>query len=354
MATQDGTKRFLLWLLAATLLIAFVYNIRTVLPPFLIGIMTAYFLDPAADRLEERGFKRGWATVIITVVFFTLLGVLILLTVPVLIRQAAELLHVLPEYLQRLQVYYWPQIERWLSRIPAGEPATLRDAVSNAAGSLVPVTGGLLAGVFKSGMAVVNLLSLLLITPLVAFYLIRDWDTIVQELDTLLPAHYAPVVREQMAIIDRTLAGFIRGQLNVCALLALYYALALTLIGLQFGFVIGLFTGFLVILPYVGFLFGMILAVAVGIFQFGFTLPLALVGLVYAGGQVIESYFLTPKLVGGRVGLHPLWVIFAILAGGAMFGFVGVLLAVPVAAIIGVLIRYAIERYTCSSLYLDS
>ena len=203
----------------------------------------------------------------------------------------------------------------------------------------------------SSGVAFINIISLILITPIVAFYLLRDWDKVVAHIDALLPRKRAETIRQQLVIIDNTLAGFVRGQLNVCILLGIYYAIFLTILGLNFGFVIGLATGFLVIFPYVGLLVGMAAGITVAFFQFGEMSQVLMVLGVFISGQVIEGNFVTPKLVGDKVGLHPVWIIFAMLAGGALFGFVGVLLAVPMAAVIGVLIRFGLGEYQKSSYF---
>ncbi|MGE0755235.1 MAG: AI-2E family transporter, partial [Alphaproteobacteria bacterium] len=193
--------------------------------------------------------------------------------------------------------------------------------------------------------------SLFLITPIVAFYLLRDWDRLVDHIDNLLPRKHAATIREQMRIIDRTLAGFLRGQFNVCLILGTYYAIGLTLVGLKFGLLIGLATGFLTIFPYVGLMLGMGIGLSVALFQFGDFMPVAMTLAVFVTGQIIEGYFITPKLVGDKVGLHPVWIIFGMLAGAALFGFVGILLAIPVTAVMGVLIRFAISRYKLSNYY---
>src|SRR5690606_34210818 len=196
-----------------------------------------------------------------------------------------------------------------------------------------------------------NLLALLFITPIVAFFLLRDWDDIVGRLDKWLPRPWAGVIREQAALIDETLAGFVRGQALVCLFLGTFYAVVLTVVGLDFGITIGLITGILSFIPYVGTTFGFVTSIAVAFAQFSEWLPILLVAGLFIAGQAIEGNFLTPKLVGDRVGLHPVWVIFALLAAGSLFGFVGVLLAIPVAAVIGVLARFVLGRYLTSRYY---
>jgi predicted PurR-regulated permease PerM len=201
-------------------------------------------------------------------------------------------------------------------------------------------------------MAIANLLSLFFITPVVTFYLLRDWDRIVAKIDALLPRQHAGVIRAQSREIDTTLAGFARGQATVCLILATYYATALMIAGLPFGLVVGMAAGLLTFIPYLGAIGGFVIAFGIALVNFdGWSGPIA-VAAIFAAGQVVEGNVLTPKLVGDRVGLHPVWIIFALLAGGTLFGFLGLLLAVPVSAGIGVLVRFALSRYLASPVYL--
>jgi predicted PurR-regulated permease PerM len=230
----------------------------------------------------------------------------------------------------------------------------IKSAATNISGVMVKLVGDFLTGVLQSGIAILNLLSLILITPIVAFYLLRDWDKVVRRLDTYLPRRHAQTIREQLAIIDDTLAGFVRGQINVCLILGTFYAVGLSLAGLKFGILIGLATGLLVIFPYVGLMVGMGAGLTLAFFQFDTLQPVFTVLGVFVIGQMMEGYFFTPKLVGEKVGLHPVWVIFGMLAGAALFGFVGILLAVPATAVIGVLIRFAMQQYLHSQYYQES
>jgi len=203
----------------------------------------------------------------------------------------------------------------------------------------------------RGGAALFNTISLLVVTPLVAFYLLRDWDRITAAVDGWLPRDHAPEIRGLARDIDGILAGFVRGQGTVCLFLAVFYGLGLHFVGLEFGLLVGLVTGAISFVPYFGMLIGMVTALGIAFVQFNDWTGFAMVIGVFAAGQVIESFFLTPKLVGERVGLHPVWVIFALMAGGAVFGFTGVLMAVPVAATIGVLVRFVVARYLGSELY---
>lgn len=345
------SKRAVFWLGVAAGFLLFLFAIRSILLPFVLGIFIAYFLDPAADRLEKARLSRTLATLLLIIGFFLLLALLLVLIVPILASQLTGLVAALPDYTVAFEQKFEPQITAWLGGLPAETVDSIKSAIADTSGIIIGMAGGFVTNLFQSGMAFVQLLSLVLITPIVAFYLLRDWDDIMERLDDLLPRAQAATIREQSRIINLTLAGFIRGQLNVCILLGLYYAFGLTIIGLKFGIVIGLGTGFLVIFPYVGLLFGTFIGLSVAFFQFGFTNETLAVLAVFVTGQLVEGNFITPKLVGDKVGLHPVWIIFGMLAGGALFGFVGVLLAVPATAVTGVLIRFAIAHYRESSYY---
>lgn len=339
------------WLILVAACLAFLIAIKAILLPFVLGILTAYFLDPAADRLERLRLSRTAATSTITACFFITVLLLCLLIVPLIGDQFSGLLSSLPGYALQFEQEVAPQVQAFIGMLPAEHMERAREAVANFSGVMVKWLADMAGSLFASGVAFINLLSLVLITPLVTFYLLRDWDNVVAHVGNLLPRKHEHTIRAQLVIIDETLAGFIRGQLNVCFILAAFYATGLSLAGLSFGIVIGLMTGLLAIVPYVGFALGFITGMAVAFFQFGDVGGMVWVLAVFLVGQVLESYILTPKLVGEKVGLHPVWIIFAMLAGGALFGFVGVLLAIPVAAILGVLLRFATAHYLESRYY---
>ena len=344
---------FAFWAAVAAGALLLLWLLSPMLLPFVAGMAIAYFLDPVADRLERAGMGRTAATALITALFFIAVIAVLLLILPVLQSQLAGFLSRLPDYVLALRDLIAPLAERVLGEIDWDQPAAelkrvLTEHRDQALALLRNVLGGLLGG----GLAVLNILSLVVITPVVAFYLLRDWDRLTARVDALLPRPQAETIRAQAREIDRVLAGFARGQASVCLILAAYYGLALSLIGLDFGLVIGLSAGLLSFIPYVGAGLGLIASVGLALIQFG--LDYVMVGAVLAVfvlGQAVEGNFLTPKLVGAQVGLHPVWIIFGLLAGASLFGFVGMLLAVPVFAVIGVLVRFALQRYEDSRLY---
>jgi predicted PurR-regulated permease PerM len=334
-------KQASFWLLALLAFIGFLWLLQDILLPFIAGFVLAYFLDPVADALERLKIPRVLATLMILSV-----------AIAAVADQALKLAQDLPALAQAL-----------VARLDEITPQALKDMLAKAGGtstgSLGDVAGkatGWVATVIQSvwsgGMALVNVLSLLIITPIVAFYLLADWDKLVAKVDSWLPRDHVEEVRAIARNIDGAMAGFIRGQGTVCLLLGLFYAIGLSLAGLKFGLAIGLGAGLLSFVPYVGAIIGGVLAIGVGLVQFwpDYSAVLLIIG-IFVAGQFIEGNFLSPKLVGGSVGLHPVWMMFALLAFSYLFGFVGLLLAVPLAAVVGVLVRYGISRYLGSKIY---
>lgn len=344
-------RKWIFWIALCVLFLVFLFLIRSILLPFVLGTFTAYFLDPAADRLERLGLSRMRSTLIITGCFFFSIIALSLLIVPVLAGQFSGLVSALPSYINETGRHFLPLVNRWVGDFAPVDASSLKEAVANFSGVAMRFVGAFIAGLFMSGMAVVNLLSLFLITPVVAFYLLEEWDIIIARIDNWLPRAHADTIRSQIAIIDRTLAGFVRGQLNVCLLMSLYYTILLSAVGLHFSILIGVMTGFLLIIPYAGWMLGAGAGIAVAFFQFDSWAPIGFVVAVFVTGMALEGSVITPRLVGSKVGLHPVWIIFGMLSGAALFGFVGVLLAVPATAVIGVLIRFALDRYLASGYY---
>lgn len=345
------TRSLRFWLVVLVVVLLCTYLLRSVLLPFVAGMAVAYLLDPICDRLERWKLSRTWATTIVTVVFILICVIILLILVPAVVSQIVTLIERAPAYLNAIQREIGELVAMLKDRL---EPATLerlQEAMRGSADKVIAWVTNLLGGVVSGGVAFVNFVALLVITPVVAFYLLRDWDRLIEQADDALPRKHLETIRGLAKQVDETLAGFLRGQGMVCILLALFYAIGLTIAGLDFGLVIGLIAGFLSFIPYVGSLVGLVLSVGLALAQFDSLVDVAIVAAVFFVGQAIEGNVLTPKLVGEKVGLHPVWVMFALLAGGALFGFVGVLLAVPVAAIVGVGVRFGIGQYRQSHYY---
>lgn len=330
---------FLLWVLSPVLL------------PFVAGLAIAYFMDPVADRLERLGLPR-WLCAISSLLIFVLIIVLLaLLLVPLLQQQIATLIAALPGYAEKIRSSLIPWIEQNLQRLSPSDVARLRDAAGGYVGDAVSVGGDVLKRVFTGGLAVFDVLTLMVITPVVAFYMLRDWDRLIGNIDRALPRRHATTIRAEALKVDATLAGFLRGQALVCLCLGAYYAIALSLVGLEFGATIGIMAGALSFIPYVGTILGFIGSMGLAFAQFDDSTLIVIVAVIYVIGQLVEGNILSPKLVGDRVGLHPVWVIFALMAFGSLFGFLGVLVALPVAAVIGVLVRFMLAKYMVSKYY---
>jgi len=277
----------------------------------------------------------------------------LMVLVPILQSQVLDFASRLPHYMDLLRGRAEDLLALVQARLSPEDVARLRDAVGGLAGGAVGWLGRVATQVWAGGLALINLLSLIVITPIVTFYLLRDWDRIVERLDHWLPRRHRATIREQLAEINKTLAGFARGQAIVCLGLGVFYGIGLTLVGLEFGLIVGLGTGIISFVPYFGMLTGLVVGMGLAFAQFDTWLPIVMVAGIFVAGQIVEGNFVTPKLVGDQVGLHPVWMIFALLAGGALFGFVGVLVSVPAAATIGVLLRFGLGRYLASPLYGD-
>ncbi len=335
------------WSIALGLFALALWYLGDVILPFVLGGAIAYFLDPVADRLEAMGLSRTLATVVISTLALLIFVIAFLLVVPTLINQALALVNMAPTLFSQLQTFIEGHFPSLLD-----ESGTVRQSL-DALGRTIQARGGELVGTLvSSAMSVINIVILLIITPVVAFYLLLDWDHMVARIDALLPRDHVETVRQIARDIDRTLASFIRGQGSVCLVLGTYYAVALMVVGLQFGLVVGFIAGLITFIPYVGAIVGGALAIGLGLFQFwGEWWSLGAVAAVFFIGQFLEGNVLTPKLVGGSVGLHPVWLMLALSVFGSLFGFVGMLVAVPVAASLGVIARFFIGQYTTGRLY---
>ena len=336
------------WSIAAAVFLVVLWYLGDVMLPFVLGAAIAYFLDPVADRLERLGLSRAAATALIAVAAVVLFVVVALLVIPSLIRQATELIEIAPVLVAQLRDFL-------VSRFPdiVVPDSQLRQTFDQVGATVQSRGAELLNTLLASVGSILNVVLLFVIVPVVAVYMLLDWDRMVARVDTLLPRDHAPTVRRLASEVDRTLASFVRGQLTVCAILGTFYAAGLMIVGLQFGVVVGAVAGLISFIPYVGALIGGALAFGLALFQFwNDPVWIAVVAAIFAAGQMLEGNFLTPKLVGGSVGLHPVWLLLALSAFGAVFGFVGMLVAVPVAAMIGVLARFLIQEYKASRLYL--
>jgi len=328
------------------------YITREVLLPFVAGMAVAYILDPILDRLEKAGLSRLLATILATTTFFVLIITLITFLIPLLQGQVVGFIKKLPIMIDVLVNWAMPFQQELLNNLSRDQLVEFGELYKSFGGQAVKWVLGLVKGIFDGGLAVFNLISLIFVTPIVCFYLLRDWDKMVDKINSWLPTDHSKQIREIFQEIDKTISCFVRGQLTVGLVLATIYSIGLISIGLDFGLLLGILSGLISFIPYFGMFLGLITASGIAFFQFGDPISILMVIAVFGFGQIIDTIFLTPKLVGGSVGLHSVWVIFSLMAGGALFGFIGILLAVPVAAIIGVLARFSIMQYLASDFYL--
>ncbi|MBS3647427.1 AI-2E family transporter [Pseudaminobacter sp. 19-2017] len=341
------------WAVTAALLALFLYVFSDILLPFVAGMVLAYFLDPVADRLQRWGLSRVMATILILVAFILVFALALMLVIPLVAQQLSEFISWLPDYLSRLQALVTNIDPGWIERRFGVKAADLRQGLNSLLSSGVGFVTAIFTSIWSSGVALFNIASLFVVTPVVAFYMLLDWDRMVAKVDSWVPRDHVQTVREIATDINAATAGFVRGQGTLCLVLGVMYAIGLTITGLKFGVLIGLFAGLISFIPYFGSLLGLVVALGVGFVQFWPDwIMIAAVAGVFFVGQFIEGNILQPRLVGKSVGLHPVWLMFALFAFGALFGFVGLLIAVPASAAIGVLVRFAISRYLDSPLYV--
>jgi predicted PurR-regulated permease PerM len=343
-------RQLAFWLATFVVVVLLLWLLSEILLPFVAGMAIAYLLDPVTNRLERIGVNRRLAAFLIVGMFVFVFVALLLVVVPLLASQLYALIANIPGYVTRLHELTLSVEVPWLREMLGSGDAnkTFNDVVREGAGWLA----AFLRSLWLGGRSLISLLSLIVVTPVVAFYLISDWPRIVKTVEQWIPLKQREQVHALFAEIDAAIAGFVRGQSGVCLILGSYYALALSFVGLNFALLIGLLAGLISFIPFVGSLSGLLLAIGVAVAQFWpeWT-PIVTVFGIFMVGQFVEGYILAPKFVGENVGLHPVWLMFAMFAFGYLFGFVGLLVAVPVAAAIGVLLRFALRRYRASAIY---
>lgn len=338
---QSITMKQVLLLIAAALGVWLFISLSDIMLPFIAGFAVAYLLDPIVDRLEKLGLPRLASTSLVMGVFILLIIILLTIGLPVIAEGFQEALAALQEQYVKFKI--------WLVGI---EDTYLQDnedfhkAFKEFSSTAVDNIAAVGQGVLMRGLSFLNILTLIFITPIVCFYLLNDWDKMMAQINAILPAKNADAIREVARDVEEVLDGFIHGQATICVFLAVFYAVGLYFVGLKGGIAVGMLAGLVSFIPYVGALFGGVLAGLLGVMQFWPDLSsLLFIALVFAAGQFIEGNFLTPRLIGSRVRLHPVWIIFALLAFGSLLGFMGLLLAVPAAAVIGVLVRFLVKNY---------
>ncbi|MDD4555787.1 MAG: AI-2E family transporter [Alphaproteobacteria bacterium] len=350
MAKKSGNNWFF-WLSVFTLFCIFVYATRSVIMPFVAGILIGYLFDPLVLKLQKFKLNRTLATCLIIVLIVTILVPSLIILIKIINEQIIKFIHSLPHLVTSLKVKVDPILANANQTFPFLTTSDVVEYVNNNVANSVKFLGSILKKIISGGFAFVNIISLLIITPVVAFYMLRDWTLFSKKIDDLLPVKSRNEIRTVAKQIDNAIAGFIRGQLSVCVILGLFYSTGLYFIGLQLGVLVGFVAGLISFIPYIGTISGFVTSIIIALIQFDSVIPTVQVICLFAFGQILEGSFLTPKLVGDSVGLHPVWIMFSLLAGGVLLGFLGIMIAVPIAAIIGVLTRHFITKYKASQIY---
>ncbi|CAM1639887.1 Transmembrane protein TqsA-like [Bartonella apis] len=350
-------KQAIFWLLTLLFFVIFMFVFSSILLPFVAGIVLAYFLNPIVELLERIGISRMWGTVLITIAIVLVLVIALTILIPVITSQLQQFIREgLPVYVNRIQAFFANHSFEWIKQYIGSDASEIQANIQTMLGQSSDLIKSVLNSVLDSGKSLVNLVSLFVVAPVVAFYMLLDWERMIKTIDSWIPRNHLETVRGIFHEMDRAVAGFIRGQTSVCLALGVYYAAGLTISGLNFGLLIGLFVGFISFIPYVGSMTGFVLSVGVAWVQFypeNWERIIVVMGVFFVG-QFLEGYVLQPKLVGQSVGLHPVWLMFALFAFGSLFGFTGMLIAVPAAAAVGVLVRFALHTYLESPLYSPS
>ena len=346
------TKQLIFWASAFLILAVLLWLLNDVLLPFIAGMVLAYLLDPSVRRLQRLGLNRMLASVVIVVLMIVLLTVGLILLLPALGEQIAGFMEQLPRYMDRVRQLAHEQSQGWLGQFVGEKLPEAQKSLGGVASSAAGWIAAFLGSIWSGGKALVSVISLLIITPIVAFYLLLDWERMIDKVDSWIPVQHKETVRGLAREMDTAISGFVRGQALVCLILGIIYSVGLIAIGLNFGLLIGMIAAFLSFAPYIGTIVGFILAIGVALAQFwpDWTMPAMAAG-IFIFGQFIEGNILQPLLVGKEIGLHPVWLMFALIAFGVLFGFVGLLVAVPVAAAIGVLVRFMLRQYLASPFY---
>jgi len=345
-------RQIWLWVGLSVVLVSSLYFLHSILMPFLTGLLVAYAMNPAVRCFERWGISRSLATAFMILSFFFSIGLLLFIAIPFIQTELLYLASRVPQYGERLLATVKPLLDEASRYIEPTDIERLRSLASSYIGDVVTWGIRLLAGILTNSLALANLISLIVVTPVVAFYCLRDWNKIITTIDNWFPRQYEATLKHLFMEINATIGGFARGQLLVCLMVGIYYSITLTLAGLDFSLVVGVVIGIMAFIPYVGAILGFMLSIGIALSQFSDWSSVGVVAGIFLVGQTLEGYLLIPYFVGDRIGLHPVWVIFALLAGGVLYGFVGILFALPIAAAIGVLARHALQVYLKSPYYL--
>jgi predicted PurR-regulated permease PerM len=346
--------KILFWLITIIIAGLVLYAVNGILMPFIMSLIFSYFFVPIANYLQTRfSISRTISALIIISIIIILLICLWLLIVPLIFDQIQHFIQQIPKYKSYVKMTIIPFVTHYVNLIDPTYVSKVEDNLNNIFTVIFQYTANFIQHIWQSGMAFINIISMLVLVPFITFYLVRDWPNMSKDITNVVPKNTQRNFKVLTSRIDNALSGFIRGQINVCLVLALYYSLALTTIGINFSIFIGITTGILAFIPFVGFLSGFICSLLVVYLQFFSLNKVLLVIGVFVIGSIIENT-LSPKLIGNKIGLHPVWLIFALLVGADFFGFAGMLAAIPCAAVLNVLIRFTLDQYYSSNFYLGN
>lgn len=329
----------------------FLYSVSSILMPFIISLIIAYFLNPLTKTMVDKGVSRGVVVSAIVSVFVIILVGIFIKLVPALFNQIHQFIMAIPKYEIYVSQNILPKATEIFDQIDPSISLQLKGQLSNFSNKFFEYLLKIISNILNSSLALINIVGFILFTPILVFYLLRDWPKVIDSTDHLIPLVYKDLVLEQFKQIDLVLSAYIRGQINVCLILSSFYIVCLSVLGVDYSLLIGLITGILIIIPYLGVVIGFIICTIVALLQFSDLTHVYVAIAIFFAGHLLESYFVTPKLIGEKVGLHPVWVIFSLMAGGALFGFWGIFFAIPIAAIVGVLFRCLLKVYFTSNLY---
>ncbi len=347
------STHMIFWACAFVFFILTVILFKSVLLPFVLGIAVAYLLNPTVNKLGALGIARAPAAMMILGGFLVLIIAAIGVISPVLYREFSEFSEELPGYIEKFWSLLSPLTAQLDQYVSGEDGKKIEDIVKENAGAAIKTANFVVQKLAAGGQAIMDVVSVAIFMPIVAYFMMKEWPSVTKWVQDLMPRHAEEVIMNLIKEIDAKISGFVRGQITVAVMLGVAYAICLTIAGLKYGFLIGLMSGFLSVIPMVGSAVGLVVSIAVAWFQSGDIMFVLMIGGIFVAGQLIEGNFLTPKLVGDSVGLHPLWVFFALLAGGSLLGILGMFLAVPIAAVIGVLLSFAIHKYKQSAYYLE-
>lgn len=340
------------WVIVVGTIIVTLTLISNILMPFFIAGIISYILQPIIDNLSSRyKLSRTIVISVISFLFFSIIAIVVVILLPIMYQQTTLLINKIPAYKDYLQTELIPVITAKIYSIDPNIADNIKNSISNFVNGIFLLITGLANNIWHVTMVTINLFVLILLIPLILFYFLQDWFTMSNNINLLLPVKGKKKIQEILSAINDSLSAYIRGQLNVCLLLSVYYGVSLSILGVDLGVLLGILSGFSIIIPFVGILISFFLTMIVSYFAFGIVNTLFYIIIIYLVGIIVEGYILSPKIIGDKIGLHPLWIIFAVLALGNIFGFLGILFAIPIASITKVLFLAAIDFYKSSKFY---